>query len=60
MVLTIEIDLNDSLEEGDVLAGVGLSHPGGPREPDEWFPYPNKTVSASPSATQARCTDILL
>ena len=42
----IELDLNNTLEEDDVLAGVGLSHPGGPREreTDEWFPYPNKTV----------------
>ena len=47
MMLTVQPDLDDSLEEDDVLAGVGLSHPGGPREQDEWFPYPNKTVSMS-------------
>jgi len=47
MRLTGQPDLDDSLEEDDVLAGVGLSHPGGPRETDEWFPYPNKTASVS-------------
>jgi len=46
-----QLDLDDSLEEDDVLAGIGLSHPGGPQEPDEWFPYPNKIVSVTVNNT---------
>lgn len=45
MMLTVKLDLDGSLAEDDVLAGIGLSNPNGPGDPDEWFPYPTKTVS---------------
>ena len=41
----VQLDLDGSLAEDDVLTGIGLSNPNGPSDPDEWFPYPTKTVS---------------
>ena len=44
MELTAQLDLDDSLAEDNVLAGVGLSHPDSSGETEEWFPYPSKTI----------------
>ena len=60
MRLMIHSDLNNSLMEDDILADISLDPSGGSHESDEWFLYPNKTVSVLQWITQAMHTDILL